>query len=131
MSVDRQPASFAATHPRQRNWPRMKVSKRQIGLATATALVLGNMIGSGVFLLPATLAPFGAWSLVGWVVSAIGALMLIGVPLYVWQKQHAQGKHTVKPELAPGVIRATREVSLASTAVPAMQGIIEQDRGLP
>lgn len=57
----------------------MNVSKRQIGLATATALVLGNMIGSGVFLLPATLAPFGAWSLVGWVVSAVGALLVAGV----------------------------------------------------
>lgn len=57
----------------------MNVSKRQIGLATATALVLGNMIGSGVFLLPATLAPFGAWSLAGWVVSAVGALLVAGV----------------------------------------------------
>ena len=43
----------------------MSVSKRQIGLVTATALVLGNMIGSGVFMLPATLAPYGGYSLVG------------------------------------------------------------------
>lgn len=55
------------------------LAKRQIGLVTATALVLGNMIGSGVFLLPATLAPFGVWSLVGWVVSAVGALLVAGV----------------------------------------------------
>ncbi|HEX5488541.1 MAG TPA: amino acid permease [Rhodanobacteraceae bacterium] len=57
----------------------MNVSKRQIGLATATALVLGNMIGSGVFLLPASLAPYGGYSLVGWVISAVGALLLAGV----------------------------------------------------
>lgn len=57
----------------------MNVSKRQIGLVVATALVLGNMIGSGVFLLPASLAPYGGYSLIGWVISAIGALLLAGV----------------------------------------------------
>lgn len=57
----------------------MGVSKRQIGLVTATALVLGNMIGSGVFLLPASLAPYGGYSLAGWAISAIGALLLAGV----------------------------------------------------
>jgi APA family basic amino acid/polyamine antiporter len=57
----------------------VNVSRRQIGLVTATALVVGNMIGSGVFMLPATLAPFGAWSLVGWIVSAVGALLVAGV----------------------------------------------------
>ncbi len=57
----------------------MQASKRQIGLATATALVLGNMIGSGVFLLPASLAPYGGYSLVGWAISAIGALLMAGV----------------------------------------------------
>jgi len=57
----------------------MQVSKRQIGLVTATALVLGNMIGSGVFLLPASLAPYGGYSLVGWAISAIGALLMASV----------------------------------------------------
>jgi APA family basic amino acid/polyamine antiporter len=37
---------------------------------------MGNMIGSGVFLLPASLAPHGGVSLLGWVVSAAGALAL-------------------------------------------------------
>lgn len=57
----------------------MHATKRQIGLITATALVLGNMIGSGVFMLPASLAPFGGLSLIGWLVSACGALLLAGV----------------------------------------------------
>ncbi|MCB1561492.1 MAG: amino acid permease [Xanthomonadales bacterium] len=57
----------------------MKATTRQLGLVMATTLVVGNMIGSGVFLLPATLAPFGAFSLVGWVVSAVGALLVAGV----------------------------------------------------
>jgi APA family basic amino acid/polyamine antiporter len=57
----------------------MNVSKREIGLGIATTLVLGNMIGSGVFLLPASLAPYGGYSLIGWLVSAAGALLLAGV----------------------------------------------------
>jgi APA family basic amino acid/polyamine antiporter len=42
----------------------------------AVALVMGNMIGSGIFLLPASLAPYGSVSLAGWAVSAAGAMML-------------------------------------------------------
>ena len=39
---------------------------RPLGLWSATALVVGSMIGSGVFLLPAALAPYGGVSLIGW-----------------------------------------------------------------
>jgi APA family basic amino acid/polyamine antiporter len=42
----------------------------------ATALVMGTMIGSGVFLLPSSLAPFGGIALVGWIVTSAGAIML-------------------------------------------------------
>ena len=42
----------------------------------AVALVMGNMVGSGVFLLPASLAPFGAISLGGWMMSTAGAVLL-------------------------------------------------------
>ena len=51
-------------------------SRRAIGLWTAVALVMGNMIGSGVFLLPASLAPFGGLALGGWALSTIGAVLL-------------------------------------------------------
>jgi APA family basic amino acid/polyamine antiporter len=47
-----------------------------LGLAACTALVVGNMIGSGIFLLPASLAAFGPISLVGWTVTSLGALIL-------------------------------------------------------
>ena len=46
------------------------------GLPTAVSLVMGNMIGSGVFLLPAALAPYGGLSFAGWLVSAGGATLL-------------------------------------------------------
>ena len=54
----------------------MRPDTPALGFWTAVALVMGNMIGSGVFLLPASLAPYGGISLVGWVVSAGGALLL-------------------------------------------------------
>ncbi|MFC0683840.1 amino acid permease [Novosphingobium clariflavum] len=47
-----------------------------LGLLAATALVMGNMIGSGVFLLPASLAPFGWNGVLGWIVTISGALIL-------------------------------------------------------
>jgi APA family basic amino acid/polyamine antiporter len=40
------------------------------------ALVVGNSIGSGVFLLPAALAPFGLNSVVAWGFTASGAILL-------------------------------------------------------
>ena len=52
------------------------VASAPLGFWMAVALVMGNMIGSGVFLLPASLAPFGAISLAGWLVSTVGAVLL-------------------------------------------------------
>ncbi|MGB8634031.1 MAG: amino acid permease [Rhodanobacteraceae bacterium] len=51
-------------------------ARRPLGLWMATALVVGSMIGSGVFMLPAALAPYGAASLVGWGITLCGALLL-------------------------------------------------------
>jgi APA family basic amino acid/polyamine antiporter len=53
-----------------------RATPASIGLVTAIALVVGNMIGSGLFLLPASLAPWGPAALLGWGVSALGALAL-------------------------------------------------------
>jgi APA family basic amino acid/polyamine antiporter len=51
--------------------------KRKMGLWMATALVIGNMIGSGVFLLPASLAgEAGPLSILGWVFTGAGAVLL-------------------------------------------------------
>ncbi|MFC3551005.1 amino acid permease [Lysobacter cavernae] len=49
---------------------------RKLGLAMATMLVAGNMIGTGVFLLPANLATVGSISLFGWIVATTGAVAL-------------------------------------------------------
>ncbi|MEL6942655.1 MAG: amino acid permease, partial [Bacteroidota bacterium] len=57
----------------------MPDSTKKIGLWPATSLVLGNMIGSGIFLLPASLAVYGGISIVGWVVSALAGLVIAKV----------------------------------------------------
>ena len=52
---------------------------RQLGFWMCLALVVGNMIGSGIFLLPANLAPFGLNAIWGWVITIGGALCLAAV----------------------------------------------------
>lgn len=53
--------------------------KNKLGLWTSTSLVVGNMIGAGVFLMPAAMASFGSIGLLGWVFSAIGSFFLAKV----------------------------------------------------
>ncbi len=50
--------------------------KRAFGFWICLALVIGNMIGSGFFLLPAQLAPFGWNGVAGWLFTTAGALCL-------------------------------------------------------
>ena len=53
--------------------------KNKLGLWTSTSLVVGNMIGAGVFMMPAALAAYGSISLLGWLFSSIGAFLLAKV----------------------------------------------------
>jgi len=52
------------------------VTARPLGFWMCVALVVGNMIGSGVFMLPASLAPYGWNAVIGWVLTIGGALCL-------------------------------------------------------
>ncbi len=54
----------------------MSADAKQIGPGLAMAIVAGNMIGSGVFLLPAVLASVGSASLITWCVAAAIAVVL-------------------------------------------------------
>ena len=54
-------------------------TKNKLGLWMSTSLVAGNMIGAGVFLLPAALAAYGSISILGWLVAAAGAFLLAKV----------------------------------------------------
>ena len=54
----------------------MKKQNQKIGLIAAISLIVGNMIGAGIFVLPASLAKFGSISILGWIFTATGALIL-------------------------------------------------------
>ncbi|MGH8134766.1 MAG: APC family permease [Steroidobacteraceae bacterium] len=49
---------------------------RQLGFWMCTALVIGNMIGMGIFMQPAALAPFGLNALTGWLAVIFGCACL-------------------------------------------------------
>lgn len=67
----------------------MQHALRKMSFLSVFALVTGSQIGSGVFMLPANLAPFGVYGLVGWIISGIGAvaLALVFAQLCAWFPQ--------------------------------------------
>lgn len=52
------------------------MEKKALSLPILIAMVVGNMVGTGIFVLPASLANYGTISLVSWVFTSIGALLL-------------------------------------------------------
>lgn len=57
-----------------------------LGLWTLTALVAGNMIGSGVFLLPSALGSIGSIGILAWLLTSIGAIFiaLVFAKMSIW-----------------------------------------------
>lgn len=66
-------------------------SAKKIGLLACTGVVAGNMMGSGIALLPANLASIGAISIFGWVISIIGAMSLAYVYARLATKNPQEG----------------------------------------
>ncbi|OEE90022.1 putrescine-ornithine antiporter [Enterovibrio norvegicus FF-162] len=54
----------------------MASEKNKMGLVGLTTIVTVNMMGSGIIMLPASLAQTGAISLLSWIVTAIGAMCI-------------------------------------------------------
>jgi len=50
--------------------------KKVMGFWRCWGLVVGIMIGNGIFMLPAVLAPFGKMSLSGWVLAGVGTIFI-------------------------------------------------------
>jgi len=50
--------------------------QKKLGLVTLTSLVAGNMIGSGAYLMPASLAVFGTIGIFAWMITAVGIIFL-------------------------------------------------------
>jgi APA family basic amino acid/polyamine antiporter len=49
---------------------------RALGFWTCTALVIGNTIGVGIFVMPASLAPFGLNAVPAWGITIAGCILL-------------------------------------------------------
>lgn len=54
----------------------MVSESNKIGLLPAILMVAGNMMGSGVFMLPANLASIGSIAIIGWLITVVGAIAL-------------------------------------------------------
>lgn len=52
------------------------MDKKALSLPLLISLVVGNMIGTGIYVLPASLAEFGTISLLAWVYTSVGAIFL-------------------------------------------------------
>ena len=50
--------------------------KPKMGFWKCWAMTVGVMIGSGVFMLPAVLAPYGSLSFLGWLLTSVGAIAI-------------------------------------------------------
>src|SRR6476646_414819 len=50
--------------------------KAGLGLAACTAIVAGNMVGSGFYLSPVAVAPYGNLAILTWIVMGAGAICL-------------------------------------------------------
>ena len=54
----------------------MPKKEKSLGVAACTALVVGNMVGSGFYLSPAAVAPYGNLAILAWIVMGGGAICL-------------------------------------------------------
>jgi basic amino acid/polyamine antiporter, APA family len=52
------------------------VTAKSLGVAACTAIVVGNMVGSGFYLSPAAVAPYGNLAILAWIVMGAGAICL-------------------------------------------------------
>lgn len=84
----------------------LKVSpmSKKLGFSAVLGLVMGSQIGSGVFMLPAGLAPYGYYGLMGWVISGIGAICLALVFAHLCANRPRTGGPHVYTEEAFGSI---------------------------
>lgn len=51
------------------------MAQATLGFWALVALVVGNLVGSGIFLFPAALAPYGSCSFIGWGLTTLGAVL--------------------------------------------------------
>ncbi len=55
------------------------IENNRIELKESISLVMGNMIGAGIFMLPVSLSKYGSISILGWLISGFMALILANI----------------------------------------------------
>ena len=78
-----------------------KTNTKKMGLVAVTGMVVANMMGSGIAMLPAQLAAFGGISVISWIITIIGAVALA----YVFAELSAEDNAT------GGIVGYAKEVS--------------------
>jgi basic amino acid/polyamine antiporter, APA family len=81
--------------------------QRPFGFWTATAMVVGTMIGAGIFVLPAQLAPFGWNGAAAWLIAGAGGMVIAAVLAALTRARPAQ----------PNVVAICGEVLGAPTGI--------------
>ncbi len=105
---------------------------RQLGFWMCLALVVGNMIGSGIFLLPANLAPYGLNAIFGWVITIGGALCLATVFAALAKAMpEATGPYDYVGEVAGRASRLLRHVELLDFDLGDQRRHFHRRRQLP
>jgi APA family basic amino acid/polyamine antiporter len=105
------------------------IVSNKIGFLTVFALVISSQIGSGVFMLPISLAPYGAYSLISWVISGAGAMSLALVFATLCAKfpetggPHVYAKHAFGPTAAFFVGWTYWVISWVSTTALIVVGV--------
>ena len=56
--------------------PAPHTPRPSLGLVACTAIVIGNMVGSGFYLSPSAVAPYGMLAVLAWAVMGVGAICL-------------------------------------------------------
>jgi APA family basic amino acid/polyamine antiporter len=74
---------------------------RQIGFWLTSAIVVGTVIGSGIFLLPASLAPLGINAPIGWVTTGIGVMCVAFALSRIVRPEGAGLQSYVEADLGP------------------------------
>ena len=70
------PAPGVPIHARAGSPARHRAIGKSLGIAACTAIVVGNMVGSGFYLSPAAVAPYGNLAILVWIVMGAGAICL-------------------------------------------------------
>ncbi len=101
----------------------------KIGFLAVFALVISSQIGSGIFMLPISLAPYSTYSLISWAISGLGAVSLALVFATLCAKfpetggPHVYVKHAFGPTAAFFVGWTYWVISWVSTTALIVVGV--------